>query len=55
MHDVLGREITTLVDRSTPAGTHTVPFDASALPSGVYYYRLTTGNAVLTRSALFVR
>lgn len=55
VYDILGREITTLVDRSTPAGTHMVPFDASTLPSGVYYYRLTTGNTVLTRSALFVR
>ena len=55
VYDILGREITTLVDELTPAGTHVVPFEPAALPSGVYYYRLTAGNAVLARSTALVR
>jgi len=41
--DVLGREVSTLVNDRLPAGTYTVPFNASALPSGVYFYRLQAG------------
>jgi hypothetical protein len=38
--DVLGNEITTLVDDYKPAGKYEVEFDASSLPSGVYFYQL---------------
>ncbi|MCX6134582.1 MAG: hypothetical protein NTU47_12280 [Ignavibacteriales bacterium] len=37
--DVLGRGISTLVNEVRSAGSHTVFWDGSALPSGVYYYR----------------
>ncbi|MCX6133185.1 MAG: endo-1,4-beta-xylanase [Ignavibacteriales bacterium] len=38
--DVLGRGICTLVNEARSAGSHTVDWDGSTLPSGVYYYRL---------------
>jgi len=38
--DVLGRKVSTLVNEVHPAGSHTVHWDGSTLPSGVYYYRL---------------
>ncbi len=38
--DVLCIEVSTLVDDVERAGTHLVRWDASALPSGVYFYRL---------------
>ncbi|MEW5798467.1 MAG: endonuclease [Bacteroidota bacterium] len=44
VYDMLGREVATLVNEQREAGTHTVSFDASALPSGIYLYRLTAGN-----------
>ena len=40
IYDVLGREITTLVNRDMTAGYYDVEFNASAYPSGVYFYRL---------------
>ncbi|MBS1494145.1 MAG: T9SS type A sorting domain-containing protein [Bacteroidetes bacterium] len=40
IYDIMGREITKLVDGQLNAGVHSVDFNASALPSGVYYYKL---------------
>jgi uncharacterized delta-60 repeat protein len=41
VYDMMGRQITTLVNGGRKAGYHTIYFDASALPKGVYYYRIT--------------
>ncbi len=49
IYDLLGREILTLANEPMAAGRHTVQFDASPLPSGVYYYRLNFEGRVLTR------
>ena len=38
--DLMGREVVTLVNRDLNAGRHTISFDASGLPSGVYLYKL---------------
>ncbi len=37
------------------AGAHKVTFDASALPSGIYLYRLKSGNFCMTRKMILVR
>ena len=42
--NIRGQKIVTLVDRDMPAGYHQATFDAARLPSGIYFYRLTTGN-----------
>jgi hypothetical protein len=41
--DLLGREITTLVNEEKPAGTYEVIFDAKNLPSGIYFYKISAG------------
>jgi hypothetical protein len=40
----LGDEVATLVNEVVPAGSYSVTFDASSLPSGMYVYRLLSGN-----------
>jgi len=46
VYNVQGKTITTLVNEQKFAGTYQVIFDATDLPSGVYFYRLKTGNFV---------
>lgn len=55
VYDVLGREVSTLVSGATPAGSHTVRWDASGLASGVYLYRLQAGTFVETKNLLLVK
>jgi len=49
LYDLLGRRVQTLLDGKQPAGRHETTVDASGLPSGVYFYRLTAGGQVKTQ------
>jgi hypothetical protein len=49
IYDLLGNEVVTLVDRELPAGEHSLNWNAADLSSGVYFYRLTSGDRVETR------
>jgi hypothetical protein len=55
IYDVLGREVLALVNAPMAAGRHQVQFDASPLPSGVYYYRLRFEGKVLTKRMTVVK
>ena len=55
VYDILGREITTLVHSKQPPGEYEVIFNANALPSGVYLYKLTAGSFVETRKMILLR
>ncbi|MDF1612834.1 T9SS type A sorting domain-containing protein [Stygiobacter electus] len=44
--DVLGNEITTLVNAEMTAGEHSIVFDAKNLSSGVYFYQLKTNSLI---------
>lgn len=52
IYDILGREVSTLVNENLNAGKYDISFDASNLTSGVYYYTLTAGNFVETRKMI---
>jgi hypothetical protein len=53
--DMLGRRVAVLVDEPQSPGTYSAEFDASNLASGVYLYRLQTGEAVQTRQMVLVK
>lgn len=55
VYDVLGREIATLVNERQTAGTHNVIFNASKLPSGMYFYRLQAGTYSNTKKLLLLK
>ena len=42
--DITGRHVRTLLNGTVEAGAYDLRFDASALSSGVYFYRLTSGD-----------
>ncbi len=55
IYDVLGREITTLVNQRKSPGNYSVKFDASNLPSGTYFYTLRVGNFVSTKKMILMK
>jgi spore coat protein A len=55
IYDVLGKEVSTLINQVVPAGNHEVNFDATGLPSGVYFYNLTAGNFVENKKMMLMK
>ncbi|MCB2200720.1 T9SS type A sorting domain-containing protein [bacterium] len=55
VYDLLGREVATLVNRSMSAGNHSVSFLASDLASGVYFYKLTSGDVSKVRKMILMK
>jgi hypothetical protein len=53
--DNCGRVISTLLNETMPAGKHLVPFDASALRPGIYYYSLSSGDRRKTNRMIVVK
>jgi len=55
VYDILGNEITTLVNEKKAPGEYKVEFDASHLSSGIYLYRLTAGSFSQTRKMILLK
>ncbi|MCW8960537.1 MAG: T9SS type A sorting domain-containing protein, partial [Ignavibacteriaceae bacterium] len=55
VYDILGREVATLVNEEKPAGSYEVEFSATALSSGIYFYRLTDGNFIQTNKMVLMK
>ncbi len=55
VYDRLGRQVVVLVDQSQDAGEHSVEFNASEYPSGIYFYRIKTPEKTEVRKMLFTK
>ncbi len=53
--DILGREVATLVNERHGTGEYTINFNASALPSGIYYYSIIAGSFKETRKMILAK
>lgn len=55
VYNILGKEISVLVDQNLQPGTYKVSFDASGFSSGLYFCRMVSGNYTATRKMLLVK
>jgi Secretion system C-terminal sorting domain len=53
--NVLGNEVSTLVNEQKPAGRYNIEFNASEFPSGVYFYKLQSNSISETRKMILLR
>jgi len=55
VYDLLGREVAALVNEEKPVGNYKINFNATGLPSGLYFYTLTTNNFSKTRKMILLK
>lgn len=55
IYDVLGNEVTTLVNKQLSAGSYKVDFNAGNLSSGIYFYRIDTGKFSQTKKLILIK
>ena len=55
VYDVLGKDVAILINDEQDAGNYEITFDASKLPSGVYFYKITSGDLSEVKKMLFVK
>lgn len=55
VYNILGQKVAELVNGVRPAGSYTVKWDASSIPSGIYYYRLESGGRVITKTMTLIK
>jgi photosystem II stability/assembly factor-like uncharacterized protein len=55
VHDITGKEVRTLVNEKLTAGSYSYDFNASELPSGVYFYQLQTDEFVETKKMMLLK
>ncbi|MFA5669721.1 MAG: endonuclease [Balneolaceae bacterium] len=53
--NILGQEVSTLVNKTQIAGNYSITFDAANLPSGVYLYQLNTNGVSSSRKMLLIK
>jgi hypothetical protein len=53
--DLLGRVVSTLVNEELKTGSYEATWDASRSSSGVYFYRLDTGNFIQTKKMVMIK
>jgi len=53
--NILGEEVSTLVNTDLKAGQHEFQFNANNLSSGIYFYQLQAGSFVQTKKMILIR
>jgi hypothetical protein len=53
--DVIGRTVRVLASGTQPAGSYEVTFEATSLPSGIYFYRLEAGSFTETKRMVVLK
>ncbi len=55
VYDILGRKVATLVNERKTSGNYSVKFNASNLPSGIYFYRLIAGKFASVKKMILMK
>jgi hypothetical protein len=55
VYDIIGSEVSTICDYFLKAGAYNAGFEASNLASGVYFYKLTTGEYTDTKKMTLIK
>ena len=55
VYDMLGTEVASLVNENQEAGNYSIEFNAAELPSGIYVYRLASGNFMETKKLVLLK
>jgi hypothetical protein len=55
IYNSLGREVTTLINETKPAGVYDVNFSAADLSSGIYFYTLQAGTFTSTKKMILMK
>jgi hypothetical protein len=55
IYNSIGEEVTTLIDKSQPAGSYSVNFNAKNLSSGIYFYQIVADGWVSTNKMLLIK
>lgn len=55
VYDTLGKEIKTLLNKKVDAGEYYIPFDATGLTSGIYFYRIQTNEFTVVRKMILLQ
>jgi hypothetical protein len=53
--DMLGKEVAVLVNEKMNAGSYNADWDAANMPSGVYFYKIVSGNFTQTRKMILIK
>ena len=55
LYDITGKEIATILNREMSKGSYTVDFNASSISTGVYFYKLVSGNFTATKKMMVIK
>ncbi len=53
--DILGKQVSVLVESKMLQGVHNISFNATNLNSGIYFYRITTNNWIATKKMVLIK